>query len=170
MSDLKGLLAALGVKDEKEFARMFGGDIVNIGGKPYMSIPPPQAPAPSYGEIVCYSKSGIVGIISTKFKQGYFIGVPEGHPWFNKKADYFNRLDDITSKYGKVTQTDMDSKEKDGRTMRSISIEITMESFTDKRERYWISWDCNPSSEPDLFNLLKKEVKRLCQIAVKAQK
>jgi hypothetical protein len=169
MSNLQGLLAALGVKDEKEFARMFGGHIVDIGGKSYMSIPPPApASAPvSYGKVVCSTKTGIVGIISTKFNQSYFVGVPEGHPWFHKKASYFNSLDDTISKYGTVTETDADSIEKNGKIMRSISIEITMESFSDKRKRYWIQWECNVPSEPGLFELLKKEVNRICENANK---
>ena len=168
---------------EEDLAEMIGGKIVTFEGKRFLSFgaaptAPTTAPttvpttAPthsslSYGEIVCVTKSGIVGIISTKLKSQYFIGVPKGHLWFNQKASAFNSLEVPISVYGKVTHTDLDSLENEGKIMRSIAIAMTMDSLSDKRDRYWITWDSNLPSGLGSTNLLKKEVKKICQIASK---
>jgi hypothetical protein len=161
MSGLPKLSATKTISEE-DIAKLFGGEIVTFEGKRCLSFPPPSELL-SFGEIVCVTKSGIVGIISKNLKSQYFVGVPEGHFWFNQKASAFNSLDVPISVYGKVTQTDLDSIEKDGHLMRSIAIEMTMESFSDKRKRYWITWDSDIPPGPGSVNLLRKEVKKICQ-------
>lgn len=165
--------------NEDDLVKMLGGKIVVIGGKKFLNFSAPthdpvpgSAPAPPtmpnlFGDIVCSTKSGIVGIISKNLKQQYFIGVPEGHIWFNQKASYFNSLDVPISLYGKVSGTDLDSIEKDGKLMRSVAIQMSMDSLSDKRKRYWITWDCNQPPGPGLFNLLKTEVRKICENANK---
>lgn len=164
--------------NEDDLVKMLGGEIVIIEGRKFLSFsasapgststPAPTSPVPNlFGDIVCSTKSGIVGIISKNLKQQYFIGVPEGHIWFNQKASYFNSLDVPISLYGKVSGTDLDSIEQDGKLMRSVAIQMTMDSLSDKRKRYWITLDCNQLPGPGLFNLLKTEVRKICEYANK---